>query len=99
MDKCGPSGEHWFFKTISALVPDKPFGVDISDICGCHDQSWRHEPNKSGDVKLRNAIKARFEEQSKPKYQAWITSWGYFTGVTVFRGITKAGFWIYEHTR
>lgn len=61
MDKCGPAGDSWIARLISWMVPDKVFGVDLSDCCAKHDDGYSSERGrKAVDKEFRSCIKCRF---------------------------------------
>ena len=81
-DYCGSAGS----KFISWIIPDVVFGVDISECCMNHDESWEHGANKTGDKEFMWDIIDKFYIAEKPLWQATLVAHWYYIGVR-FGGI------------
>lgn len=94
---CGYQGEGFISKASRLLIPDNPFGVNISQACKAHDYGWieRQDANKHSDIQLRDDIldsfymhvnKKDWSEANKTLFfflLGYPTAWVYFLGVRI----------------
>ena len=78
---CGPSGNNFISRLVSAIVKDTFLGVYLGDCCEEHDIGWNEGANKNSDEKFQKCIRCKFKEKFKNHRIGLFVSNVYFLGV------------------
>jgi hypothetical protein len=79
---CGPQGDSVFAKSLTELIPDVIFGVDLGCACEKHDLNWeKYGANKGGDLDLKRRVRTQFRKAGKPRILGLMVSHWYYIGV------------------